>query len=99
MRDPDIPHVVELSHEGKGKLTRATKAIYAARDGRIYLPESAPWLGDYVAELGMFTGDEKLDSYTDAVDVTAYAIDEIGRFTGESELPPPDFSRRPGPWN
>jgi predicted phage terminase large subunit-like protein len=98
-RFPDIPHVVELSHEGRGKLTRAIRAIYAARDGRIYLPDGAPWLEDYIAELGMFTGDEKLDSYTDAVDVTAYAVNEIDRFASESELPPPDYRRRPGPWN
>jgi predicted phage terminase large subunit-like protein len=99
VRFPDIPHVVELSHGNKSKLSRATKAIYAARDSRIYLPEGAPWLEDYIAELGMFTGDEKLDSYSDQVDVTAYAVNEIDRFAGESELPPPDYRRRPGPWN
>jgi predicted phage terminase large subunit-like protein len=94
-----IPMVVELSHEGRSKLARATKAIYAARDGRIYLPESAPWIEDYIAELGMFTGDDKLDSYTDAVDVTAYAVNELGRFCGSDALPFALENRRPGPWS
>ncbi len=75
---PSIPMVVELSHEGKGKLTRAIKAIYAAKEGRIYLPENAPWLEDYIAELGMFTGNDKEDSYTDSVNVTAYAVNGDG---------------------
>jgi predicted phage terminase large subunit-like protein len=96
---PAIPQVVELSHEGRSKLSRATKAIYAARDGRIYLPEEAPWLEEYIAELGMFTGDDKQDSYTDCVDVTAYAVNELGRFGGGcDEVPPPLNFRRPGPF-
>jgi predicted phage terminase large subunit-like protein len=96
---PAIPMVVELTHGGKSKLARATKAIYAARDGRIYLPESAPWLEDYIAELGMFTGDDKMDSYTDAVDITAYAVNELGRFGVGEPLPEPFSKRLPGVWN
>ncbi len=84
---PSIPHVVELSHQGKSKLTRATKAIYAARDGLIYLPEDAPWVEDYMAELGMFTGNDKEDSYTDQVNVTAYAVNEQRRMASADELP------------
>ena len=33
-----------------------------------------PWLEDYLAELVQFTGDEKMDSHDDCVDMTAYAI-------------------------
>ena len=94
-----IPMVVEFSHEGRSKLARATKAIYAARDGRIYLPESAPWIEDYIAELGMFTGDDKLDSYTDVVDVTAYAVNELGRSGGSDAMPFALENRRPRPFH
>ena len=96
---PSIPQVVELSHEGKSKLARATKAIYAARDGRIYLPEQAPWLEDYIAELGMFTGDDKQDSYVDQCDITAYAVNELGASGSvTTENMPMGVGRRPGPF-
>jgi len=96
---PSIPQVVELSHEGKSKLSRATKAIYAARDGRIYLPERAPWLEDYIAELGMFTGDDKQDSFVDQCDITAYAVNELGRFASiTTDNMPCGVGRRPGPF-
>jgi hypothetical protein len=78
---------LELSHEGKKKLSRAQKAIIMASQRRLWLPADAPWVDEYVAELGMFTGDEKVDSYTDQVDATAYCCGKQGLFAGTGELP------------
>jgi predicted phage terminase large subunit-like protein len=87
-RYPAIPTVLEMDPQGKSKLTRATPAIIRAERGRIYLPEEAPWKDDFVAELGMFTGDDKLDGYTDQCDVLAYAVlglDRFGSGRGDAE--------------
>lgn len=73
-RYPNIPTVLELDPEGKSKLTRATPAIIRAEQGLIYLPEEAPWLEEFVGEMCQFTGDEKEDTYTDQVDIMAYAV-------------------------
>lgn len=78
---PGMPTVIEIDPEGKSKLTRATPAILRAEAGRIYLPYEAPWLDDFEAELAQFTGDDTQDSYTDQVDILAYAVlglDRIG---------------------
>jgi phage terminase large subunit-like protein len=80
-----IPTVHELDHEGKGKLTRATPAILRAQNGLIYVPEEAEWLEDFLSEVCSFTGDEKLDSYTDQTDILAYSVlglDQIGSGPG-----------------
>ena len=60
-----------------------------ASRGLIYLPDDAPWVEDYIAELAMFTGDKKQDSYTDQVNVTAYACMDMAKSAGGSpyELP------------
>ena len=73
-RFPGIPTVAELDPEGKSKLTRATPAILRAEAGLFYLPREADWLATYEAELCQFVGDDKQDSYTDQVDVTAYCV-------------------------
>lgn len=73
-RHPEIDAVVvELHPEGRDKLVRATPAILLAEQGGLYLPESAPWRADFVAELQQFTGDAKQDAHDDQVDVLAYA--------------------------
>src|SRR5262249_12797664 len=74
---PGIPAVKPLFPEGKGKLVRATPAIIRAEAGQIFLPESAPWREDFVADLVMFTGDEKQDAYSDQVDALAYAVQQL----------------------
>lgn len=81
-RHPGIPAVKPLSPEGKSKLVRATPAIIMASTGRIYVPLRGPmypWVEDYVAELCAFTGDEDEDGLVDAVDITAYGIQELVR--------------------
>jgi predicted phage terminase large subunit-like protein len=61
----------QISHEGKGKLVRATSAIINAQMGQLWLPRSAKWIKAYVDELVRFTGrDDRAD---DQVDITAYA--------------------------
>jgi predicted phage terminase large subunit-like protein len=69
--------VTELDPQGKDKLARATPAIIAAEHGQIYLPESADWLGDFLAELVQYTGDDKVDPYDDQVDALAYAVQMV----------------------
>ena len=99
-RYPDIPLVMELSHENKGKLTRAQTAIMMASQGRIYLPDRAPWVDAFIAECSMFTGNDKEDTYTDQVDILAYSARELKRFgaIGEDALPA-GVGRRPGPFH
>jgi predicted phage terminase large subunit-like protein len=69
--------VAELDPEGKDKLARALPAIIAAEHGQVYLPESADWLGDFLAELVQYTGDDKVDPHDDQVDALAYAVQMV----------------------
>lgn len=82
---PKMPIVKELDHEGKSKLTRATPAIHAASQAQIYVPFEADWLEDYFSELELFTGDDKLDVFTDQVDTTAYLVLENGKPYSEAQ--------------
>ena len=79
-RHPGIPTVMPLEPEGKGKLVRATPAIIKCEAGQVYLPESAPWLEDFVAELVQFTGIEGQDAADDQVDCVAYGVQELDRY-------------------
>ena len=76
---PGLPPVRGLLPEGKGKLVRATPAIVLAEAGKLYLPDTAPWLEDFVAELVAFTGDDRKDAFDDQIDVVAYATSEMHR--------------------
>jgi len=69
-----IPSVKLLDTLNKSKLVRATPAINRAHGGQIYLPEQAPWLDEFLAELVQFTGDERHDAYDDQVDALAYGV-------------------------
>lgn len=76
-RSLNVP-VERLPTEGKSKLVRATPAIIRASEGQYFIPKDEPqgkfpWLEDFLAELIVFTGDEKQDSYNDQVDVFAYS--------------------------
>jgi predicted phage terminase large subunit-like protein len=112
VRYPHIPTVQELTPTdgmkqavgaGKGKAARAATAIIWAQQGRILLPypddRENPWVGEFEEELYSFTGKEGRED--DQVDCLAYAvlaIDQLG-YGPVEELPPPDYSRRPGPFN
>ncbi len=76
-RTPGLPPVREISHEGKGKLVRATPAIVLAESGKLWLPTEAPWVGAYIDELVKFTG--LTDQEDDQVDATAYAVWQMQR--------------------
>jgi predicted phage terminase large subunit-like protein len=99
-----VPAVKALFPEGKGKLVRATPAIIRCEAGQVYLPESAPWLEDFVAELVQFTGDEKQDAHDDQVDAFAYAVQQLDQYPplihgpqvpNPSRLQPPPLNRHP----
>jgi predicted phage terminase large subunit-like protein len=70
-----MPAVREVDPGGKSKLVRATPAVIRCEAGQIYLPESAPWLDDFLAELRVFTGVN--DAHDDQVDVLAYAALQV----------------------
>ncbi len=83
----DELHVVvrEISHQNKGKLTRAQVAIIKAENGDIYVPPDADWVVDFLAELTSFTGlgTNEIDNQ---VDVLSYACAEAERMSaGEAE--------------
>ncbi len=77
-RYPRMPPIKQVAPEGKSKLTRALPAIIKAEQGQVYVPkEGAVWLEDWLTELERFTGDDKLDTYTDQVDTLAYNVLDI----------------------
>ena len=82
-RTAGLPPVREISHEGKGKLVRATPAIVLAESGKLWLPTEAPWVGAYIDELVKFTG--LTDQEDDQVDATAYAVWQMQRMHVEDE--------------
>ena len=99
-----IPAVKALFPEGKGKLVRAIPAIIRCEAGQVYLPESAPWKEDFVAECVQFTGDEKQDAHDDQVDAFAYAVQQVDQFPplihgspvpNPPRLQPPPLNPRP----
>ena len=76
--------VKEMNPSGTGgKLVRATPAIVHAEAGKVWLPDGAAWLADALAELVLFTGDEKKDAHDDIVDALAYAALRLDRRADE----------------
>ena len=69
-----IPTVKLLETLNRSKLVRATPAINRACGGQLYVPEEAPWLDEFLAELVQFTGDERQDAHDDQVDALAYGV-------------------------
>jgi predicted phage terminase large subunit-like protein len=70
--------VREVSHEGKGKLTRAQSAIIAAEAGDVWVSSDADWVGPFLEELCAFTGIGAAE-VDNQVDVLSYAIAEAER--------------------
>lgn len=56
------------------KLTRATRALNMASEGKIFLPSLAPWTSDTVTELVTWRG--RKDEQTDRIDTLSYAAIE-----------------------
>jgi predicted phage terminase large subunit-like protein len=88
-----IAPVRELSHEGKGKLVRATQAIVLASTGKLWLPASAPWIKDFIDEHVKFTGLN--DRADDQVDMTAYAAWQMPHALFEDASKRDDSEMRP----
>lgn len=61
----------------KDKVARAMASTPLMADGRFWVPEYAPWLGDYIAELVSFPN----AAHDDCVDVTSAAIAIAQKFT------------------
>jgi predicted phage terminase large subunit-like protein len=90
-RVPCMAPIRQISHEGKGKLVRATPAIILAESGRLWLPRSAEWLKPFIDELLCFTGrDDRAD---DQVDMTAYAAWQVRQVFDDPD--PPRIEDRP----
>jgi hypothetical protein len=88
--------VRELSHEGKGKLVRATPAIILAEAGKLWLPTTGDWIRSYIDELVRFTGRD--DREDDQVDITAYAVWQMqgSRFDPSTHIRQEHSEIRPG---
>jgi predicted phage terminase large subunit-like protein len=65
----------------KDKLSRAIPATVRMEAGQIFLPDGAPWLGEYEHELLSFPR----GTHDDMVDVTSYAAVEVQRFGPAAE--------------
>ena len=75
----------QISHEGKGKLVRATSAIILAESGKLWLPRSAEWIKAFIDELVRFTGrDDRAD---DQFDMTAYAAWQVRQVFDDPDPP------------
>lgn len=67
--------VVRWLNPDKNKVARAETAAAIFEQGRVWLPENAPWLGDYQDEMTMFP----VGQHDDMVDVTSYACAELAK--------------------
>jgi predicted phage terminase large subunit-like protein len=61
----------------KNKIARAETAAAQVQNGRVYLPEQAPWLAEFLDECLTFP----VGKHDDQVDVLAYACIELSRRT------------------
>lgn len=88
-RFPEIGEVRRVKSHSKTKLQRALPAIILGENGRILLPEGAPWLDGYCTQLAQFTGDGA--EHDDLVDLTSTAAQQV------QHLAPGDESFDGGP--
>lgn len=61
--------VIELNPYSRNKYSRAESAAALVESGRVFFPESAPWLGEFEDEILNFP----VGAYDDQVDCLAYA--------------------------
>lgn len=94
-----VPQVRRMDPGRVGsKLVRATPAVLAAENGKLYLPEERrPWLEAFLAELCSFTGDDTRDAHDDQVDALAWLVIALDRMGGAAHGEPLlAFGRRRG---
>lgn len=60
-------------------LVNSTQAQVLAEDGRVWVPEWAPWLEDCFAEVLRFSGDDKKDDHNDVVACLSRACRVVAR--------------------
>jgi predicted phage terminase large subunit-like protein len=70
---------------GKDKLQRAMPAIVLCEQGKLWLPDVAPWKEQALGELLRFTGDPKRDSHDDVTDCLSMAAECYNGFVLKSE--------------
>lgn len=92
-RQPSIPEVQTMPIRGRNKLVRAQDAIIYGENGRIYLPEQAPWLDEFCDQLSAFTGlDDPEDDIVDTLGVICRKVNALRaaglRFDGGEESGP-----------
>ena len=58
------------------KVSRAMSAALPLSEGRVYIPQSAPWVADYLAEFQSFSKDDS-HAHDDQVDPTMDAIEDL----------------------
>lgn len=82
LQDLGLP-VVGITTAGKDKLVRAADATHESSEGRLFLPDYAPWLPALEAEL--FTWQGSSDEVCDQLDTLAYAamLKVDGRLVGD----------------
>ena len=79
----------------EGKEARAMRHVSAFEAGRVYLPESAPWLAEFLSELLAFSHsryDDQVDSLTQALTWAEHKMGYMGtsiemKYTGISANP------------
>lgn len=76
------------------KFVRAQPVATAWNEGRVLLPRDAPWLKDFVDELGLFTGVG--DKHDDQIDALVSAFESVRYRAEEPRIVPGDGSRWSG---
>ena len=69
--------VVRWLKPDKNKIARAETAVALVEAGRIFLPDQAPWLDEFLAEVVSFP----VAAHDDQVDVLSYAAAELAKRT------------------
>ncbi len=80
MKDVGMYQVVAVKPNGD-KQTRLFRQAVKFENGRVRLPQAAPWLNDYVLELTAFPAakfDDQVDATTQALDYLQERMDEPG---------------------
>jgi predicted phage terminase large subunit-like protein len=83
-RDTKLP-ILPLGVDGD-KITRAHVVTPTIETGRVFLPETAPWLADYVDAMASFPN----AAHDDDVDATTQALSYLAR---SAYVPPADYTK------
>jgi predicted phage terminase large subunit-like protein len=70
--------IIAVDPKGRDKIDRAEAVTGLFESGNVYLPESAEWVADYIAELTVFP----MGGHDDQVDSTSQALEYMGANAG-----------------